>query len=144
MQRIVTAAATRDDRHGRDLYLAMPKQPDNADLAKRFVDLWQEQTALMAADPRFAEAIGHVVGRLSPDLNAGRGPREDEQDDRGSGSVRERDGEPAKAAGTAPDGAASDLGNDVAGELARRIAECEARIAALASEPGGGGGKPDD
>ncbi|MCG8690896.1 MAG: hypothetical protein MI806_06780 [Minwuiales bacterium] len=124
--------------------MVMPKQPDNAELAKRFVDLWQEQTALMAADPRFAEAIGHVAGRLWPGSNADGGPREGEQDDRGSGSVRERDGEPAEAAGAAPDGAAPDVGDDIAAELARRIAECEARIAALASDPGGPGGKPDD
>src|SRR5260370_33387962 len=44
----------------------MAAPPDLASLAKRHVDLWQDQLIALAADPDLAAAFARVVGELTP------------------------------------------------------------------------------
>ncbi|HKW53588.1 MAG TPA: hypothetical protein VJO12_07855, partial [Stellaceae bacterium] len=44
----------------------MVAPPDLASLAKRYVDLWQDQLIAMAADPDLAGVFARVVGELTP------------------------------------------------------------------------------
>src|SRR6185437_7599200 len=43
-----------------------PDQPDLAALAKRFMDLCQEQISAQAADPELAESIGRFMQAMPP------------------------------------------------------------------------------
>src|SRR3546814_14243585 len=38
--------------------------PDLDDLARRYVDLWQDQVSALAADPEFAESLQKVMAAL--------------------------------------------------------------------------------
>ena len=40
--------------------------PDLAALAKRFLDLWQEQVTALAGDPELARGMGRLLGALPP------------------------------------------------------------------------------
>ncbi len=44
----------------------MAEPPDLASLAKRYVDLWQDQLIAMAADPDLAKAFARLMAALSP------------------------------------------------------------------------------
>src|SRR5579883_75831 len=45
---------------------AMAEPPDLASLAKRYLDLWQEQLIAMAADPDLAESLSRLLAGLVP------------------------------------------------------------------------------
>src|SRR5690606_28198468 len=109
-------------------------RPDDVDaLARRFLDLWQEQAALLATDPRLAELSGAWLtlwqrgAGMAMQAAAGEGGGNARQADAGRNSAAGRAERPAAAA------AASGDGQPDPAELARRLAECEARIAALES-----------
>jgi hypothetical protein len=103
-------------------------------LAERFLDLWLRQASLAGADPLLTDVTGRWLawwdevtrsaqegGRAWLDLMA-----------RWPGG---NDGGDEPAAGPASAGAASGGGERDLAELARRLAECQARLAALASQP---------
>lgn len=89
----------------------MAAPPDLASLAKRYVDLWQDQLIAMAADPDLASMFARVVGELSPTAADGRGR--------------------PQAAGSKASAAAPGERGDSLGEFARRLAAIEERLAAL-------------
>ena len=99
-----------------DILGLMAAPPDLASLAKRYVDLWQDQLIAMAADPDLAGAFARVVGELTPLAWP-------------PGSADGRDvPAPARAAAAA---AASRHRSDDLDKLARRVAALEERLAAL-------------
>jgi hypothetical protein len=44
----------------------MAESPDLAALARRYVDLWQDQLTAMAADPALAESTARLLAALVP------------------------------------------------------------------------------
>jgi|TARA_B100000315_G_scaffold183494_1_gene172401 hypothetical protein len=91
----------------------MADEPDIETLARRFLDLWQEQVAANVSDPRFA---GLFAGARPKDR------AENHADD--SASISAPSG--AAAAGLSPG-----LGDDQLDEFARRLADCTERLGAL-------------
>ena len=49
----------------------MAEPPDLPTLARRYLDLWQEQLIAMAADPDLAQALARVIAILAPTGPAG-------------------------------------------------------------------------
>ena len=100
-----------------------PDQPDLAALAKRFMDLWQEQTSALAADPELAESIGRFLAALPPGMPFWPGL--------GSGAGK------TSAPGRTPSAAApSDGGGRGLDELASRLRHVEERLARLEAGTG--------
>ena len=124
-----------------------PEAPDLEDLARRYVDLWQDQMTALAADPAFAESMQKVMAALGvaasglpaawaawpaalcslmaaarPDVERGQ---------------QSHDRKPAAAPGAAPAAAAPDGRGADLGILTERLAALEQRIAALEGGTGG-------
>ena len=123
----------------------MAKPPDLEDLARRYLDLWQEQLRAMAADPETMESVGRMLsamGGAAPPapmnpaawMSAmGLAPPAG-----GTGGGNPFDAvfanAPQKAAdGTAAAAAASDGGGNDLRQLERRLAALEQRIVELES-----------
>jgi hypothetical protein len=122
--------------------------PDLEDLARRYVDLWQDQMTALAGDPEFAESLQKVMAALgvaasgapaawsawpaafSSLMAAGRPDVE-----RGQQSDARKS---AAAPGAAPAAAAPDGGGADLGVLAKRLAALEQRVAALEGTIGEG------
>jgi len=125
--------------------------PDFASLARRYLDLWQDQVNAMAKDPALAEALARGVAMMSQvpaailqaaKAGAASPVNQARTADAGSTSAPSRSPPDQPSAGTAAAAAASgDSQHDLA-ELYRRLADCEARIAALESQLGGSVRKP--
>ena len=128
----------------------MAKPPDLEDLARRYLDLWQEQLRAMAADPETMNSVGRMLsamGGATPP--AGMNPAAWMSamgmvpPTGGTGGGNPFDAVFANAPDKPADGAAaaaaaSDGGGDDLRQLERRLAALEQRIAALES----GAGKP--
>lgn len=110
--------------------------PDLDALAKRFLDLWQDQVAASVADPALAEWLARFLAAPGA---SGATPFEGVLPNDGAGFA---DIFAAMAAGTAPAAAACGAGDGGLDELSRRLAECEKRLSALESGGGGPSGKP--
>jgi hypothetical protein len=147
----------------------MTAEPPNLDeLARRYLDLWQDQVAAMSADPDVSRTMGRYAqlwATLGPAGLAGiwaaaaeglkgGGPGANVFADGPFAEFFKHAAGPAAAAaahGTAPAGAArGDRGDDMA-ELRRRLAVLEEKLASgtgpaagagLASKPEGTRGKP--
>jgi hypothetical protein len=122
--------------------------PSLDELAKRYLDLWQDQMTALAADPETARLMGRSL-----QLWASAGPA-------GWQGIWQAAADGLKghpgtvfdhaafapffkqADGTASAGSASGNGGGDVAELRRRLAELETRVAGLASEPGGAGKSP--
>ena len=107
--------------------------PDLEALAKRFLDLWQDQVAASVADPAMAEWLARFLA--APGVTPTQGASRNEP-----GAFA--DIFTAMAAGAAPAAASSGAGDDRLDELLGRLAECEKRLAALESGADKPGGKP--
>jgi hypothetical protein len=132
----------------------MSDQADADDLARRYLDLWQDQMSALAADQDFARAIQQIMTGMGlagtatpatlatwaawPGMMAGLAPvpqgdaTADAQSRKQARSGHDNQGAASAAAsgpaapGTDPDGGGADLG-----QLTRRLAALEKRIAAL-------------
>jgi hypothetical protein len=115
--------------------------PSLDDLAKRYLDLWQDQMTAMAADPETARLMGRTL-----QLWAGAGPAGWQAIwQAAADGLKGRQGTAfdhgafasffPQTPGPAPAGPASGHGGGDVAELRRRLAELETRIAGLAQEP---------
>jgi hypothetical protein len=148
------------------LYSAvMAERADIDELARRYLDLWQDQMTALAGDREFAEALqqlmttmsvpgsapgsvpGSAPGHAAPEFQrAWMGVMTGQQPGQQPGQSTKAtadDGTPGRAPGapaaaTAPDGGSADLD-----QLARRLAALEERIAALeaGAKPSRGGAR---
>ncbi|MCH7889658.1 MAG: hypothetical protein IIA00_10345 [Proteobacteria bacterium] len=113
--------------------------PDLEALAKRFLDLWQDQVAASVADPAMAEWLARFLaapgapGGPGAETTMGVSPYD-------PGAFA--DIFTSMAAGAAPAAASSGAGDDRVDELLDRLAGIESRLAALESGAGKPGGKP--
>jgi hypothetical protein len=103
----------------------MAEPPDFAELAKRYVDLWQDHLMAIAGDPALAESVARMFLGLGAAAPGG----------------ATRDGAFASAARAATAAAASHERERGLDELARRLAALEERIAALETGARGGNGR---
>jgi hypothetical protein len=110
----------------------MAEPPDLSALAKRYVDLWQDQLIAMAADPALAEGTARLLAALVP---AGWPPGQ--TDEAGQAWA-------AAAPRTAAAGPPFDERDGGMVELARRLAALEKRLAAMETRirDRGGSAKP--
>src|SRR5262245_8315537 len=109
----------------------MAEMPSLDSLTRMFLDLWQDQVSALAADPKTAEHWHRMVELAlgMPTATAaafGLRPAHDA----------------AGAPGAAAPAAASGLGGHDLGELVRRLAELEGRVAVLESGTLAGGKRP--
>jgi hypothetical protein len=112
-------------------------------LAKRYVDLWQQQMGATLGDPALAQTLAKSFAALSQGLNQGMA-RAAKGDPQHGQSASEGAAKPAPAAKTPPGThTAAPASGDPDGELARlkrRLSALEKRIAALEAKPETRGG----
>ncbi|MGH6990916.1 MAG: hypothetical protein ACREFD_12460 [Stellaceae bacterium] len=108
-----------------------PEPPDLAALAKRFLDLWQEEMTQLAADPELAHSISRFLKALPPGLPFWPGFGE-----RAEGGAGGADRAAAAAASSHERGQHLD-------EFASRLDAVEKRLARLeaGTRTGGGGAR---
>jgi hypothetical protein len=119
----------------------MPEPPDPESLARRFLDLWQDQLTAVAGDPQLAETMTRWIGMTAPGMAAflplmqaglkAASAKEGPSDAQGRAS----DGK--TPAGTAAAAAAHGGGGGDVDKLARRLADVEKRLARLEAGTGG-------
>ena len=110
--------------------MASEKDDSTADfdrLARRYLDLWQSQLSGLAADQSLTEQIA----RLFAAANAQVASAMQAAQAAGNAANAQPPGSPHGSPGTAPAAAASGHGPDDLGELRKRVAALEARIAEL-------------
>ena len=95
----------------------MFEQTDIESLARRFLDLWQEQLAAMATDPEFANSAERFMSAFDPG--------------RRGGATGDPSADPDDAAGTAAASTAYGTRDDELRRLERRVAALEERLAAF-------------
>lgn len=125
----------------------MQDPPDIEALARRYLDLWQDQLTAIAADPDFAETMGRLFELMAwaaPPAGGPppTGPMANDVTTKPRGSMR-HDNKPLAepSNGSAPPTAPRRDGGDDVARLTRRIADLEARLLALEKGSGGGGGR---
>lgn len=99
----------------------MSDPPDYTQLAKRYLDLWQEQVAASAADPKLMQEMlrfGRLFGQSTPGGEA-------------SGEHKDADDRFGPESRAAPSHLSSAGGGGDLAKLARRVADLEERLAAL-------------
>jgi uncharacterized protein YhaN len=116
---------------------AMSERADLDELARRYLDLWQDQMSALAGDEEFAETLQRLMTTMG--LAAGAAPEfwrawpavmaglKPAQHGNRVSDEQSREG----AAGPASPAAASDGGEPGLDRLARRLAALEKRVAAL-------------
>jgi hypothetical protein len=102
----------------------MTGSDDTTELARRFLDLWQQQVAAMASDPTLVELALRFMAPFAASPGPGGGPSNG-HDGAANGAAR------AAAPAAAPGDVVARLD-----ELAGRLALCEERLAALDAKPG--------
>ena len=134
----------------------MSNQKDPADLARRFIDLWQDQLSAMARDGQSSEALqqwlcpwmaaGFPPGSMTPPggwpsgdeptaaASPTKGTETPESSSRGPASVR------GSVVGAKTAAAPSGYGDVELDELTRRVRELEAWLVAMGSEKSTAGG----
>ncbi|MBI3446982.1 MAG: hypothetical protein HY055_16860 [Magnetospirillum sp.] len=128
--------------------------PDFKALARRYLDLWQEQVAAVAADPALAEAVARGVAMMTQSAAAVAqatglkvnhpqgGPKADERTDSPNSSEAGPNSSEAGKDGPAPAAAAPHDPRLDPDEFARRLAALEGRVAELEAALGRGGEQP--
>src|SRR5437867_11447577 len=110
----------------------MTEVPDLDGLARRYLDLWEEQAIAWAGDATLADSIRLWLG-LAGAARTGTGAEGegDVGDGRGDDIGGRRQPTPRAAARAAPAAGASGGGDDDMARVARRLAALEQRVARL-------------
>src|SRR5665213_631282 len=108
---------------------AMAEPPDLAELARRYVELWQEQLSALAADPAAARGMAGLLAGMAPFW-----PKQE-------GAAHDAPPAPEPNRPPAAGAASGEFGPDLA-RLASRLAAVEKRLAALEGGARPGGGQP--
>ncbi|MBL6932765.1 MAG: hypothetical protein ISR45_07435 [Rhodospirillales bacterium] len=121
----------------------MTEKHDLDELARQYLDLWQEHLSDMAGDGEMAEAVAKSIelmngsaaafARMMTDT-ASKEPRDSNNDDGLSSAI-------TQSSGTTAPGPPSGNPDDVLDQFSRRIAQLEQRIAKLESAAGASGKK---
>jgi hypothetical protein len=134
--------------------------PSVEDLAKRLMDLWQEQMAAIAADPDLMRQMatmmsaspfpammqGILQGVLAASAKPAAGTGQNPYEWWKSSDAKDGGAKPSTPAGAAPAAAASQPGGGDLAELRRNLARLEARLAELGAaghEIAAAAGKPE-
>lgn len=133
----------------------MSDPPDLDALARRYLDLWQEQLADLAADRQVADIMARTIELMNSGAAAfaamtGSGrpagesePKGGDQDPEHRKTRQGRNGAAAQdSGGPAAAAPARRPADDGVAELARRVAALEQRVAALEAGGGRGGAGP--
>jgi hypothetical protein len=119
----------------------MAERPDLAQLAKRYLDLWETQLAAFGSDPALLDQMARTVAAVGATLvaaSAAAGDGATAQSEE-SGHGRSRNQDAASAARTPAAGATSFDRDARLDQLARQLADLERRLAgieaALAGKP---------
>lgn len=124
---------------------AMTEPPsDVAELARRYLDLWQRQVAALAGDPAVATAVARGLALITAGLGGAAAPGSDSPPQEGRAPRDEPAPSPPTESAAPGSASAAAASGDPACDpvrLAGRLAALEARVAALeaAARPGGGG-----
>ncbi|MCM0020362.1 MAG: hypothetical protein NBV67_10245 [Tagaea sp.] len=122
--------------------------PSLDELAKKYLDLWQDQMTALAADPETARLMGRSLQLWASAGPAGwqsiwqaaadglKGHPGTVFDHAAFSAFFQQQPAAGQARGPAPAGPASGRGGDDVAELRRRLAELETRVAGLAPKPG--------
>jgi hypothetical protein len=97
-------------------------------LARRYLDLWQSQLSGLSADPALTEQIARLFAAANAQVASA---IQAAQAGAHATSAAASSANPGSAPGAAPSAAASQHGADDLGELRKRVAALEARIAEL-------------
>jgi hypothetical protein len=119
----------------------MPEPPELDELARRFLDLWQQQLSAWATDPELARQMGNFMAFATasvPKAPFWPGAVAPGGSGDGIGGAEAADGAPQR--GAAPARAASRGRGVDLGELAQRLAAIERRLARMESGARGTGG----
>ncbi|MBI5162306.1 MAG: hypothetical protein HY985_00215 [Magnetospirillum sp.] len=103
--------------------------PDLKALARRYLDLWQDQVAAMAQDPTLAETVARGIAAMTQAAAPAPGNGKAPHHGHAASDSPSPDPSGPPAAAVAPVGAGVDLDG-----LLRRIAELEGRVAVLEAE----------
>ncbi|GAB3439504.1 hypothetical protein GCM10027396_04870 [Insolitispirillum peregrinum] len=125
----------------------MSNTPDLETLARRYLDLWQDQMARMARDPATAETIERTFALMTKSAEAFAAAKVNDEPpataDRGDAaragqpSAHTEHSPPTGPAGAAPAAPVSGTGGDDLSRLAGRIARLEERVAELEQQLAG-------
>lgn len=128
----------------------MSDPPDLDALARRYLDLWQEQLADLAADRQVADIMARTIELMNSGVAAfaamagggepttGRDPNDGDEDPEHRKTPQRRSGAATETTrGTAAVAPARRPADDGMAELARRVAALEQRVAALEADGGG-------
>jgi len=115
----------------------MAEPPDLAQLAKRYLDLWETQLAAFGSDPALLDQVARTVAAMGATLVAASAAA-GQSEDPGHGRSRKQD---AAATARAPAAAAASSDGDARlDQFARQLADLERRLAGieatLAGKPG--------
>ena len=112
----------------------MADKTDLDDLAKQYLDLWQEQLNDLSQDKEVAEAVAKSIELMNGSAATFARMAEQSAKNFGGPSDDATNRSPvATEDGAPPDGTASGDADDVVGELTRRLGELEQRVAKLES-----------
>lgn len=123
----------------------MTDQPDFADLARQYLDLWEDQLAAMAADPdlaeqsaRFFETMTRLGGAANPMMAANLATLMEQMAGTGSPTTDGTNGSSSQntQAGAATAAAAPTDRDERLDEFARRLADVEKRLDGLETGSG--------
>lgn len=106
-----------------------PEMPDLQDMARRYLDLWQDHLNAVAQDKDTAETLARTMALMSSGAQAF-------ADSAKGATARDDDtSEPGANSGTTPSTDASGGSDPRFDEFARRLAAIEERLAKLESGP---------
>jgi hypothetical protein len=112
----------------------MAEPPDLETLARRYLDLWQEQVAAMAADPEMSDLMARLMQAMMAGPGAAKMPWDFPANQESDGNRPFSSAPPS--GGAAPARAASDHGDRDVAELRERLAALEAQLGRLEADAG--------